>query len=151
MGKHPRILALDLGVKTCGLAISDPDWKISYPLEQFNFKRYDFASLISRIAFWLEQYKISTIVLGYPLTLNGKISPRTKMVENFAYLIKKNLKINVIFQDERFSTKQAQNFLLDLGISFKKRQKIIDKLAAQIILERFLETVNKKQQKTKIK
>ncbi|AAV27760.1 Holliday junction resolvase RuvX [Mesomycoplasma hyopneumoniae] len=140
MGKYNRILALDLGIKTCGFAISDQNWKISYPLEQFNFNRYDFASVISRIAFWMKEYPISILVLGYPLTLAGKISPRTKMVEYFADLVKKNYEIKVVFQDERLTTKQAQTFLLDLGISFKKRQKVIDKLAAQIILERFLNT-----------
>ncbi|CNS02550.1 Putative Holliday junction resolvase [Salmonella enterica subsp. enterica serovar Typhimurium str. DT104] len=62
------------------------------------------------------------------------------MVEYFADLVKKNYEIKVVFQDERLTTKQAQTFLLDLGISFKKRQKVIDKLAAQIILERFLNT-----------
>ncbi|AAZ53576.2 conserved hypothetical protein [Mesomycoplasma hyopneumoniae 7448] len=88
----------------------------------------------------MKEYPISILVLGYPLTLAGKISPRTKMVEYFADLVKKNYEIKVVFQDERLTTKQAQTFLLDLGISFKKRQKVIDKLAAQIILERFLNT-----------
>lgn len=137
-----RILALDLGVKSCGFAISDSEGKISYPLEQFNFKRYDFASVVSRVDFWKKHYQISTIVLGYPLTLGGKESPRTKMVENFANLLRKSLKITVVFQDERLSTKEAETFLLDIGLSFKKRQKVIDKMAAQIILERFLETKN---------
>ncbi|MHA0312091.1 Holliday junction resolvase RuvX [Mesomycoplasma ovipneumoniae] len=142
MSIRPRVLALDLGVKSCGFAISDSQWKISLPLEQYNFNRYDFARVIARIGFWLDQYSVSTLVLGYPLTLSGKISPRTIMVEEFAQLIKKHYKIQLFFQDERLSSKQANSILIDSGLSFKKRQKIIDKLAAQIILERFLQTQN---------
>lgn len=64
------------------------------------------------------------------------------MVEEFAQLIKKHYKIQLFFQDERLSSKEANSILIDSGLSFKKRQKIIDKLAAQIILERFLQTQN---------
>ncbi|MBG0730597.1 Holliday junction resolvase RuvX [Mycoplasma sp. 'Moose RK'] len=137
-----RILALDLGVKSCGFAISDHSRKISFPLEQFNFTRYDFEKVVQRVNFWLKEYQISLVVLGYPTTLSGKISPRTKMIEHFAKIFKKSCKIKLFLQDERLSTKEAELFLLDSGLSFQKRKKIIDKMAAQIILERYLHSQN---------
>ncbi|BAP39546.1 Holliday junction resolvase RuvX [Metamycoplasma canadense] len=137
-----RKLGLDLGSKTCGIAITDLNNIIVSALETFYFEEWHFIDLIKRIGFWINEseYKneIDTIVLGYPLRMDLSKSPRTKMVEKFKVRLEENFKINVILQDERESTIFAENILFEAGFNGKKRKIKKDSLAAQIILEDYL-------------
>lgn len=139
-----RKLALDLGTRTCGFAISDELAIIASPLENFRFDEKDFDSVISKTINYLESYKnVDEIILGLPLRSNGSKSERTIMVENFknkleSKLIKINKKLPIKFINEYGSTKDAENIMIQAGLSRQKRKKHKDKLAAVIILERYL-------------
>lgn len=137
-----RKLALDLGSKTCGYAISDINNIIVSGLETFRFEEWHFIDVINRTKYWLyeSQYKneIDTIILGYPTRMDFSKSERTKMVEKFKEILEKAIDINIVFQDERESTIFAENILFQAGFNGKQRKTKKDSLAAQIILEDFL-------------
>lgn len=139
-----RKLALDLGTRTCGFAISDELAIIASSLENFRFDENHFDSVISKTINYLESYKnVDEIILGLPLRSNGSKSERTIMVENFknkleSKLIEINKKLPIKFINEYGSTKDAENIMIQAGLSRQKRKKHKDKLAAVIILERYL-------------
>ncbi|WP_434336710.1 Holliday junction resolvase RuvX [Mesomycoplasma conjunctivae] len=138
MDVKKRILALDLGTKTCGFAITDPLAIIAQSLENFTYKNGDLNQIVLKIQDLQRQYEIGKIVLGYPLYMNGNKAPHTLLVEKMSSILKQNFQIPVVLQDERLSTSQAHDILILANVSRKKRKKVIDKLAAQIILERYL-------------
>ncbi|MGZ9413479.1 Holliday junction resolvase RuvX [Mycoplasma sp. 480] len=135
---NKRKLALDLGTKTCGFAISDPFNILATGLENFRFEENDFDKVVKRISEYLNEYEIDTFVLGYPLKMTGNKSERTIMVENFKVILEKTFLLPVILIDERETTKKAEEIMISAGISRKKRKKSKDKLAAQLILEDYL-------------
>ncbi|MGY6171935.1 Holliday junction resolvase RuvX [Candidatus Mycoplasma pogonae] len=133
-----RALALDLGTKTCGFAISDADQIFSFPLDNFHFPENQFKKVLEKIDALLQEYEISVLVLGYPTRMTGTKSERTFMVEDFYEILKQRYSINVVLVDERLTTKAANSILKQGGLSAKKRKQHKDKLAAQIILESYL-------------
>ncbi|AZZ65218.1 Holliday junction resolvase RuvX [Metamycoplasma phocicerebrale] len=137
-----RKLALDLGTKTCGFAISDLNEIIVSGLETLRFEEWHFIDVIKRVVYYLNdsEYKneIDAIILGYPLRMDLQKSSRTKMVEKFQKRLQENLSIPVCLQDERESTINAENILFEAGYNGKKRKSKKDSLAAQLILEDYL-------------
>ncbi|UVD81638.1 Holliday junction resolvase RuvX [Mycoplasma iguanae] len=133
-----RILALDLGTKTCGFAITDELKVISQALDNFLFAENQFDEVIEEIKRYFSIYKIEKIVLGYPTRMTGTKSERTFMVENFHEKLKNNFQVPIILIDERLSTKQANEIMRIGGLSQKRRKQKKDKMAAQIILENYL-------------
>ncbi|RMA79079.1 putative Holliday junction resolvase [Metamycoplasma subdolum] len=140
-----RILCLDLGTKTCGFAISDPFGIIATGIENYHIAEKDWNAVINKVKFFIfeSEYKneIDLIVLGYPIRMDLSKSERTLMVEEFKILLEKEIKIPVVFQDERQTTSQAEDILIQAGFTRKKRKTKKDSLAAQIILENYLERV----------
>ncbi|TPE57530.1 Holliday junction resolvase RuvX [[Mycoplasma] falconis] len=135
-----RKLALDLGSKSCGFAISDINGIIATGLENFMFEEWHFIKAIRKTKEYIEQYnnEIDTIVLGYPLRMDLSKSPRTIMVEKFAQRLKEHINLPIVFQDERQSTKFAEDILAQAGFNKTRRKTKKDSLAAQIILEDYL-------------
>ncbi|APJ38528.1 Holliday junction resolvase RuvX [Mycoplasmopsis pullorum] len=139
-----RKLALDLGTRTCGFAISDEMCIIASPLENFRFSENAFNLVIEKVFLYLSEYKtIDKIILGYPLRMNGTKSERTVMVEEFKiklenHLSESNFNIPVILINEQNSTKNAESVLIEAGMTRQKRKLHKDKLAAVLILEDFL-------------
>lgn len=139
-----RKLALDLGTRTCGFAISDELAIIASPLENFRFEENDFNSVIHKTLAYINDYKnIDEIILGLPLRSNGSKSERTIMVEEFksileSNLVKNSINIKIKLINEYGSTKDAESVMIQAGLSRKKRKNHKDKLAAAIILERYL-------------
>lgn len=139
-----RKLALDLGSKSCGFAISDALGITAQGLENYFYEENNWEQLLNRIEFHLLQYNynVDTFVLGYPLMKSGSKSKTTLMVEEFKKILEKQFpNISIIYIDERETTKQAENIMIEAGLSRKKRKKHKDKLAAQIILQDYLMTI----------
>ncbi|TNK94450.1 Holliday junction resolvase RuvX, partial [Mycoplasmopsis pullorum] len=134
-----RKLALDLGTRTCGFAISDEMCIIASPLENFRFSENAFNLVIEKVFLYLSEYKtIDKIILGYPLRMNGTKSERTVMVEEFKiklenHLSESNFNIPVILINEQNSTKNAESVLIEAGMTRQKRKLHKDKLAAVLI------------------
>lgn len=134
-----RKLALDLGKKSCGFAISDENAIISQPLENFHFLENDWNTLLDKIDNFLLKYKIDTFILGYPLKTTGVKSEMTFIVEKFKEVLEEEYQLPVILIDERESTKISNQMMIEAGLSAKKRKARKDKMAAQLILQKYLE------------
>ncbi|MCM3611334.1 Holliday junction resolvase RuvX [Planococcus sp. MERTA32b] len=134
-----RIMGLDVGSKTVGVAISDAfGWtaqgvetvKINEAIEEYGLERL--GELIS-------QYEVSEIVVGYPKNMNNSIGPRAEASEKFAALLKEAYAIPVVLWDERLTTAAAEKMLISADVSRKNRKKVIDKMAAVMILQGYLD------------
>lgn len=143
-----RKLALDLGIKTCGFAISDSNCIIAKGVENYYFTTKKFSEVINRIKWYIynSEYKneIDEIILGYPLRMDLSKSERTLMVENFREMLAKEIDIKITFQDERQSTINAEEILKLANYSKTRRKTKKDSLAAQLILEDYLRTYYEK-------
>lgn len=134
-----RSLGLDLGTVTLGVAISRTGI-ISSGYEEFRYHDSNWQEAVDEVVRIVNLEKIDAIALGLPLNMDGTDSNMTINARNFANLIQQalpNVKISLI--DERWSTKQATRSMLEGDLSRNKRKKIVDKMAAQIILDTFLE------------
>ncbi|RIV16441.1 Holliday junction resolvase RuvX [Mycoplasmopsis gallopavonis] len=136
-----RKLGLDLGTKTCGFAITDLDEIIATSLENYHFSENDFEQALLQVEHYLSVYnnKIDGIVLGYPLKISGDKSERTLMVEAFRLKLIERFNLPVMLVNEQYSTKRATEVMLNAGLTRQKRKNHKDKLAAQIILQDYLE------------
>ncbi|ADE19695.1 Holliday junction resolvase RuvX [Mycoplasma crocodyli] len=133
-----RKLALDLGSRTCGFAISDELEVIAIGLDNFRFFEDDYEAVKNEVLRYMKEYKIDGIILGYPKKNDGSKSDSTYRVENFKDLLSKFIDIPIIYVDEQYSTKNAEKILIALGLTRQKRKNFKDKLAAQLILEDYL-------------
>jgi putative Holliday junction resolvase len=135
-----RILGLDYGTKTTGVAVSDPFGWTAQGLEII--RRQDENNLkptLARLSELCTEYKVEKIVLGLPKNMNNTIGERGEKTLLFKEKLEARLKIPVIVWDERLSTVAAEGILLEADMSRKKRKDVIDKLAATIILQNFLD------------
>ncbi len=132
-----RYLGLDLGSKTLGLAISEGIIASSYDIIRFKDENYQ--SLLPILKDIINKENIEVIVLGLPKNMNNTIGERANIALNFKEMLEKEVNIKIILQDERLSTKAAHNYMIESNLSREKRKKHIDSLAAQIILQTYLD------------
>ena len=130
------ILGLDVGTKTIGVAVSDELAIIASGLKviQRKNKKTD----INELKIIIDEYKPGKIVVGIPYNIDGSLSSTGKKIMEFAEVLKKNFKIDLEFWDESFSTVNAERALIEADLSRKKRKKVIDKMAAVVILQEYL-------------
>ena len=138
-----RILGLDLGTTTLGMAINDSIGIAVHPYENFRFEPNNYKKARDKVHEVLLKENIKTIVLGYPLNMDDRKGERASSTERFkADLEKENEGVNIILVDERLSTVEAHQRLYDMGVPSKKHKEMIDAMSAVIILETYL---NKKE------
>ncbi len=135
--EKPRILAIDYGTRRIGIAITDPLRMFSIPLSTIPNDRNIWTALL-RI---FDSYEIELVVIGYPLKESGEKSSSTEMVEKFRDELEKKIQQEIIFIDERYSSEIAQQRILELVPSKKKRRdkSLVDKNAAAVILQSYLD------------
>ncbi|ALQ69957.1 Holliday junction resolvase RuvX [Bacillus cereus] len=135
-----RILGLDVGTKTVGVAISDEMGWTAQGLEtiKINEERGYFG--FDRISELVKQYNVDKIVVGLPKNMNGTIGPRGEACQQFAENLRELLQLDVVMWDERLSTMAAERLLISADVSRKKRKQVIDKMAAVVILQGFLDS-----------
>ena len=134
-----RILGLDLGSKTLGIAISDALGMIAHGVETFTFKTEHYKHAVDYVAAFIKKENISTIVLGYPLNMDTTEGERAKRSRRFAKKVEDATDVKVVLWDERLSTMQVERILIDGGVRRENRKKYADKLAATIILQSYLD------------
>lgn len=137
-----RYLGLDLGTKTLGLALSDPLGMIA---SSYKILRHDenYQSLIPLLKDEIDKNKVEILVLGLPKNMNNSIGERGEIALKFKESLEKEFNLPVYMQDERLTTKQAESLLILNDTSRKKRKKVIDSLAATIILQSYLDRKEK--------
>lgn len=145
-----RILALDVGDKTIGVAVSDALLMIANGVS--TIERVGIKKDTARVLEYLKEYECGAVVIGLPLNLNGSDSVQTEKVRAFCEKLENKLKSNamqnikVLYQDERFTTKLAEQVLIDGGVRRENRKKYIDKQAAVLILQSFLDSGSAKEE-----
>lgn len=136
-----RILGLDLGSKTCGVAISDPLGIIARALTTIRFESDDYARCLQEVLALCRENRVKTVVLGLPKHMNGDIGVRGEISQDFARMLEEN-DIKCHLWDERLTTVSAERLLIQGDVSRKKRKKVIDQMAAVQILQSFLDRQN---------
>lgn len=134
-----RYLGLDLGTKTLGVSISDTTLTIANSLTIIRFNESDYDAIYPKLKQIIDDYEIVKIVLGFPKNMNNTVGDRGNIALQFKDTLVKWFGIEVVMQDERLSTVEATNYLLEADMSRKKRKKKIDKIAANIILQTYLD------------
>ena len=136
-----RYLGLDLGTKTLGLSISDKTLTIASSYKTIRYNEYE--ELYTELKKVIEEFDITKMILGYPKNMNNTIGPKALLVEEFKKNLEQIFKLEVILKDERLTTVEATNYMLEADISRKKRKQKIDSLAATIILQTYLDRRDK--------
>ncbi len=134
-----RYLGLDLGTRTLGISMSDITHTIATSYKTIRFNDSDYDSLMIELKSIIDEFKIEKIVLGLPKNMNNSIGDRALTTLEFKDKLEKNFNIPVIMQDERLSTVEATNYMIEADMSRKKRKAKVDALAANIILQTYLD------------
>jgi len=134
-----RVLGIDYGEKRLGFAVSDEMEVVATPLAVHTRKKQgDDVTAVIRIC---RERNIERVVIGHPLNMDGSSGPAVDKVDEFAARLREQSDIEVEFWDERMSTMSAERVLIEGDMSRERRKKVIDKLAAQIILQNYLDAV----------
>ena len=128
-----RLIGVDLGAKTIGLAISDVERRLASPLR--TLARGAFARDAEALTAVFAEFEIAGIVLGLPLDLSGRDNPRAQSTRAFARNLSKRTSLPIVFWDERFSTAVVTRSLIANDVSRARRAKVVDKMAAAYILQ----------------
>lgn len=132
-----RILGLDVGEKRIGVAVSDEIGLTAQGLT--TIVRSDIKKDIERLAAIVREYSIRKIIVGLPRNMNGTYGPQAGKTKEFVRLMQQVIPLEVVFWDERLTTTLARRTLLEGDVSRKKRKKVIDRMAAVMILQGFLD------------
>nr|WGE05342.1 Holliday junction resolvase RuvX [Bacillus subtilis] len=137
-----RILGLDLGTKTLGVALSDEMGWTAQGIETIKINEAEGDYGLSRLSELIKDYTIDKIVLGFPKNMNGTVSPRGEASQTFAKVLETTYNVPVVLWDERLTTMAAEKMLIAADVSRQKRKKVIDKMAAVMILQGYLDSLN---------
>lgn len=135
-----RILGLDIGDRTIGVAISDPLGLTAQGITTIRRKSED--KDIEELRKICEEYTVDTIVSGLPKNMNGTLGPQSDKVIKFCKLIEENINLPIKMWDERLTTVAAHRAMLEADLSRSKRKKIVDKMAAIYILQGYLDSIS---------
>ncbi len=134
-----RILGLDLGSKTIGIAISDELGLTAQGIK--TMKRTSMKNDLREIHSMIDQFKIEKIVVGLPINMDGTLGRQAEIILQWIKELNELIKLPVLTWDERLSTVEASRTLLEADLSRKKRKGVIDKLAAVLILQGYLDHI----------
>jgi putative holliday junction resolvase len=135
-----RIMGLDVGSKTVGVAISDAFGWTAQGIETIKIDENNEQFGIDRIVELVKVHEISSFVVGYPKNMNNSIGPRAEASEKYADLLRTTFNKPVFLWDERLTTAAAERMLIQADVSRKKRKQVIDKMAAVMILQGYLDS-----------
>ena len=138
-----RCLGLDLGSKTLGIAISDRTNCIASVYKTIFFKDEDYSSLIEPLKEIIDNEEIGTLVLGLPKNMNNSLGTRAMITLEFKDMLEKSFSIPVVMEDERLTSVISNNILISANVSRNKRKKKVDGMAAEIILQGYLDRTRK--------
>ena len=134
-----RVMGLDFGSKTVGVAVSDPLFVTAQGIETIRRKSENkLRQTLSRIKELCDEYEVERIVLGYPVHMDGTSGIRCEKTRKFAELLEKRTSLEIIFRDERLTTVQADEILSDMGVPESDKKQYIDMIAAVVILQDYM-------------
>ena len=136
-----RLIGVDLGTRTIGLALSDVERRIASPL--VTLKRAKFSADADALAAEIKKFEVFALIVGMPLALDGSDTPRTQAARAFARDFSARAPIPIAFWDERFSTAAVERDLIAHDVSRARRSEVIDKMAAAYILQGALDALKR--------
>jgi putative Holliday junction resolvase len=134
-----KIIGLDLGSRTLGVAISDKFEMLASPIEIHRYRDGDYDSALNRVLELSKENQTNKIVLGYPKNMNNTIGEKAELSISFKEELEKH-NLEVILWDERLSTREVTRMMISADLSRKKRKGQVDKLAATVILQGYLDS-----------
>lgn len=137
---NQRLLGLDVGEKTIGLALSDVGRMIATPFE--TIERGKFSKDAEKLASIVKKYDVGALVLGYPVNMDGSEGPRCQSVRQFARNLAAKIDLPMLLSDERMSTMAVTRTMLDADLSRQRRAELVDKMAASYILQSTLDILS---------
>ena len=140
--QEARLLGLDVGETTIGLALSDVRRRIASPFSTIERKK--FTKDIEKLKAVISEQKIYGLVIGYPINMDGSLGGRTQSVRTFVSNISKQIELPMLLWDERLSTMAVEKMMIEADMSRKRRAELVDKLAASYILQGYLDKVRAK-------
>lgn len=138
-----RVMGLDVGSKTIGVAVSDLMGWTAQGVETVYWTEPDFGEAVRLLRPFIEQYDVKEVVVGHPKNMNGTVGPRGEASEAFAEAFTEQTGLPCVLVDERLTTMQAERMLISADVSRKKRKAVIDKMAAVMILQNYLDRSGK--------
>lgn len=132
-----RVLALDVGARRIGVALSDEGGQFAMPLATVQAQPHPRA--LQQIATLVHDYAVQVVVVGLPLTMSGEVGPQAQVVQGFAAQLQQHLDVPIKLFDERLTSSVAEQMLRDMGVKPEKRKQRIDEIAATIILQDYLD------------
>ncbi|EGQ27620.1 Holliday junction resolvase RuvX [Mammaliicoccus sciuri] len=135
-----RIMGLDVGTKTVGIAISDGLGWTAQGIETIKINEEEGLFGLERIEELTKEYEVHEFVVGYPKNMNNTIGPRGQASEQYAESLREKFGFPVVLWDERLTTMAAERVLIEADVSRKKRKSVIDKMAAVMILQGYLDS-----------
>ena len=140
-----RIMGLDYGTKTVGVAISDPLGFTAQGIETIDRKEENkLRRTLARIEELIKEYEVETIVLGLPKNMNNTLGERAEKTLEFKEMLERRTGLPVVMWDERLTTVEAERTLIESSVRRENRKKVIDKIAAVIILQGYLDLLGMK-------
>jgi len=141
LAPEARLLGLDVGTKTIGLALSDVTRSIATPYH--TVRRTKFTEDAKVIQEAVNEHQVGALVIGLPINLDGSEGPRAQSTRAFARNLAARIEVPMVFWDERLSTAAVERHLLEAGASRKRRAQVIDRMAAAYILQGALDRLNR--------
>jgi putative Holliday junction resolvase len=138
--RSARLMGLDLGTKTIGLALSDVERRIATPLE--TIRRVKFRADATALLALADKFSVAALVIGLPLNMDGSEGPRAQATRAFVRNLAALSPLPVLYQDERLSTAAVTRTLIDADTSRARRAELVDKMAAAYILQAFIDRIN---------
>ncbi|WP_054635525.1 Holliday junction resolvase RuvX [Thalassobacillus sp. C254] len=134
-----KVLGIDLGTRRIGIAVSDAMGWTAQGVETIHLKDEDVETSFPRIKELIKEYEITKIVVGLPKNMNGTIGPRGEQCQEYAQSLEKEVSLPVVMYDERLTTQAVERTLISADVSRKKRKQVVDKMAAVMILQGYLD------------
>lgn len=135
-----RYIGLDLGNRTCGVAISDPTGMIATAVDTVRFREKDLQKCLECVIILIEQKNAQKVVLGYPINMNGTLGPQSEYVLEFKKMLEEATNLEVILYDERLTSVEVNKIMISADLSRNKRKTKVDTLAATLILQSYLDS-----------
>ena len=141
LGRDARLLGLDVGTKTIGMALSDVTRSVATPFD--TIRRSKFTADAKTIREVVEKNQVGALVIGFPLNLDGSEGPRAQSTRAFARNLAAHVTVPMVFWDERLSTAAVERHLIEADASRKRRAEVIDRMAAAYILQGALDRLRR--------
>lgn len=135
-----RYIGLDLGRRTCGVAISDPSGIIATAVDTIRFRENDLQKCLECVIIYIREKNAQKVVLGYPINMNGTLGPQSEYVLEFKKMLEEALDLEVILYDERLTSVEVNKIMISADLSRNKRKTKVDTLAATLILQSYLDS-----------